>query len=225
MSCNFCGVASGNVETLIDTFSKLFHNGSSFKQRRRKTTQCESSTTSHSIAIGSSERSNGRYDGVEGEEKEGEELMYRDVENDWKIPRGSSTANAKGTKFADAKLNEENLKTESSLNASTNPLTNSLGEFHIHPDIEKDESDTYSIPSLFSSSIEDDEVILANVTAKECNKTIGTKRDEKATNSVMAWGMLVAVLSSPAPSALLQNVSNNKRTTKREIVNLWDDDA
>mmetsp|Transcript_21786 Transcript_21786/g.43585 ORF Transcript_21786/g.43585 Transcript_21786/m.43585 type:complete len:409 (-) Transcript_21786:206-1432(-) len=93
-------------------------------------------------------------------------------------------------------------------------------------DRETDAQSIHSIPSLFSSeanedkrsSWQGDDIPQFDASSQKSSK-------EDPTDNVMAWSVLAAVLASPAPSSVLKNNESLASTKRREIVNLWEDDA
>lgn len=97
-------------------------------------------------------------------------------------------------------------------------------------DRETDSQSIHSIPSLFSSEANEendeekssswqrDDIPRFNALSQKLSK-------EDPTVNVMAWSVLAAVLAAPAPSSVLKNNESSASMKRREIVNLWEDDA
>ena len=231
-TCNICSIASGNIERLVDAISDLFTynkngHGSRQQQRRRNTSKGVSPNREHQP-----ESLDGKRCKRENTERKSEESITNAVSKD--APDNNYISKNATNIDAEEDPSKHNRPTESQSVTLLVPEGNDdffNPQFH-NNDNEVDTHSLHSIPSLFSVNSDVDidmqynDAMNGNNSSATFNDSIhdiATKQKD-STNSVMAWGVLVAVLGSPAPTSVSKK-DTSTRNKKKEIVNLWEEDT
>ncbi|KAL7460526.1 hypothetical protein ACHAXS_000971, partial [Conticribra weissflogii] len=221
MSCDFCGIASSNMGKMIDAVTDFFTvNGrrSSNKPKKFRHTAVTEDNYQHAHQL------------LQVNEITNFSLDKNKIEGDAATKLHETIEEAPPPALATSLF--ESVHPSNSIESISPAFETDCPSANCNEHYDMtDAQSLHSIPSLFSSEVDDeyDEVKGGSFHGdynSQFHTTSQKSSREDPTDTVIAWSFLAAVLASPAPSSVMNNddilASNNK---KRDIVNLWEDEA